>query len=56
VDRVKENALTFNTNFETELRRVLIHGLLHLMDYTDTNEELKAQMRFKEDEYLLLFK
>jgi len=56
VDRVKENASTFNSSFETELRRVLIHGLLHLMDYTDTNEELKAQMRFKEDECLLLFK
>jgi probable rRNA maturation factor len=56
VDRVKENALTFNTSFETELRRVLIHGLLHLMDYTDTSEDLKAQMRFKEDECLLLFK
>ena len=36
VDRVKENADTFGTDFETEMRRVLIHGLLHLMGYTDT--------------------
>lgn len=56
IDRVKENAITFNSGFEVELRRVLIHGLLHLMDYTDTSEELKAQMRIKEDECLLLFK
>jgi probable rRNA maturation factor len=56
IDRVKENATTFNSGFEVELRRVLIHGLLHLMDYTDTTEELKAQMRMKEDECLLLFK
>jgi probable rRNA maturation factor len=56
VDRVKENAVTFDADFETEMRRVLIHGLLHLMDYTDTSEALKLQMRSKEDECLLLFK
>lgn len=55
VDRVKENAEEFGFEFETEMRRVLIHGLLHLMDYTDTSEELKTQMRAKEDECLLLF-
>lgn len=55
VDRVKDNATTFNFSFDTELRRVLIHGLLHLIGYTDTSEELKAQMRKKEDECLKLF-
>lgn len=55
VDRVKENAEEFGADFETEMRRVLIHGLLHLMDYTDTSNELKIQMRAKEDECLLLF-
>ncbi|MCE7073621.1 rRNA maturation RNase YbeY [Dyadobacter sp. CY327] len=55
VDRVRENAATFNADFETEMRRVLIHGLLHLMGYDDTDEKLKAAMRAKEDQYLLLF-
>ncbi|MCF2491648.1 rRNA maturation RNase YbeY [Dyadobacter sp. CY347] len=55
VDRVKENAATFQADFETEMRRVLIHGLLHLMGYDDTDEKLKAAMRAKEDQYLLLF-
>ncbi len=55
VDRVRENAEIFGIDFEVEMRRVLIHGLLHLMDYTDTSEELKIQMRAKEDECLLLF-
>lgn len=55
VDRVKENAIDFGVDVETEMRRVLIHGLLHLMDYTDTSEELKAQMRAKEDECLLIY-
>lgn len=55
VDRVKENAATFQADFETELRRVLIHGLLHLMGYQDSNETLKTEMRAKEDQYLSLF-
>jgi probable rRNA maturation factor len=55
VDRVKENAATFDADFETEMRRVLIHGLLHLMGYQDSDEKLKNEMRAKEDQYLLLF-
>ncbi len=55
VDRVRENAATFQADFETEMRRVLIHGLLHLMGYDDTDEKLKSVMRAKEDQYLLLF-
>jgi len=29
VERVKENAKDFNVSFEEELRRVIIHGILH---------------------------
>nr|WP_295935042.1 rRNA maturation RNase YbeY [uncultured Dyadobacter sp.] len=55
VDRVKDNAETFHTNFDTEMRRVLIHGLLHLSGYEDSSEALKTAMRGKEDEYLRQF-
>jgi probable rRNA maturation factor len=55
VDRVRENAETFHADFETEMRRVLIHGLLHLMGYEDSDESLKKAMRGKEDEYLIQF-
>lgn len=55
VDRVRDNAETLNVPFETEFRRVLIHGLLHLMGYEDSTDELKLQMRAKEDECLTLF-
>lgn len=55
VDRVRENAESFTSDFNTELRRVIIHGLLHLIGYEDTTDELKAQMRSKEDECLQLF-
>ncbi|MEO6284568.1 MAG: rRNA maturation RNase YbeY [Dyadobacter sp.] len=55
VDRVKENAETFHADFEIEMRRVLVHGLLHLMGYEDSDESLKKAMRAKEDEYLIQF-
>lgn len=55
VDRVRDNAETFHTDFNTEMRRVLIHGLLHLSGYEDSSEALKTAMRGKEDEYLRQF-
>ncbi len=55
VDRVRDNASNLNVPFETELRRVLIHGLLHLIGFEDSTDELKAIMRAKEDACLQLF-
>lgn len=55
VDRVRENADSLGLPFEIEIRRVLIHGLLHLIGFEDADDELKKQMRFKEDECLLLY-
>lgn len=55
IDRVKENALLFKTDFEEELLRVMAHGLLHLFGYTDKSEEGKAEMRSKEEEKIKLF-
>lgn len=54
VDRVKENAKGFTQPFSTELSRVMVHGLLHLMGYKDKTKEQKAEMRKMEDQYLLL--
>lgn len=56
VDRVKENAQKFNTELETELHRVIIHGVLHLIGYSDKSKTEKALMREKEDTYLSLRK
>ena len=55
IDRVKDNAMALGIDFEIELRRVLIHGLLHLIGYEDADDNLKTIMRAKEDECLLLF-
>ena len=54
-DRVADNAKDFNVDFDTELRRVIIHGLLHMCGYGDKTEDEKAHMRKKEDEYLSLW-
>ncbi|MEG1553469.1 MAG: rRNA maturation RNase YbeY [Rikenellaceae bacterium] len=52
VDTVKENAKRFETSFEDELHRVIIHGVLHLLKYDDTNDEQQAEMTSKENFYL----
>lgn len=52
VDSVKENAVFYKTEFEDELNRVLVHGVLHLIGYDDHSEEEIATMRSKENYYL----
>lgn len=55
IDRIKENSQSFSTTFEQELRRVIIHGVLHLIGFGDKTEEEQKQMRQKEDQYLSLY-
>ena len=52
IDRVKENAETFNVTYKNELNRVMIHGILHLLGYKDKSVQEKQLMTQKEDEYL----
>lgn len=54
-ERVEENALNFNTAFEQELKRVIIHGVLHFCGYKDKSERDKELMRRKEEEKIELF-
>jgi probable rRNA maturation factor len=55
VDRVKENALSYNTSFLNELYRVIIHGALHLCGYGDKTSKETLLMRKKENFYLKRF-
>lgn len=55
IDRVKENATKFEHTFEEELRRVMIHGVLHLCGYGDISPTEKQLMRQKEEESMQLF-
>ena len=52
VDRVGENANSFSASFESELHRVIIHGVLHLLGFKDKSPEDAAMMRQKENESL----
>lgn len=54
-DRVAENADKFGVAFNTELRRVMIHGLLHMCGYGDKTDDEISLMRNKEDYYLNLW-
>jgi rRNA maturation RNase YbeY len=54
IDRVRENAVKFDTSFDKELHRVIIHGVLHLIGYKDKSDKDKLMMRKKEDAYLSL--
>lgn len=51
VERVRENALTFDTE-SSELKRVMVHGLLHLIGYKDKGKAQKELMSKKENEHL----
>ena len=53
IDNVLDNSKIFNTTFNNEFSRVLIHGVLHLMGYNDDNESNIKKMRALEDKYLL---
>lgn len=52
VERVRENAKSLGTEFAVELKRVMVHGVLHLLGYPDKTEEEKQRMREKEDAML----
>lgn len=53
-DRIKENAESFGRSYESELHRVIIHGVLHLIGFDDLTEEDEKEMREKEEESLKL--
>ena len=55
VDRVRDNANALNKSFESELLRVIAHGVLHLMGYKDKSKADQKKMRSEEDAAILYF-
>ncbi len=55
VERVMENSRFFSVTFEEELLRVIVHGLLHLLGFNDSNQEEKKAIREMEDNCILMF-
>lgn len=56
VDRIKDNAIKFERDFEEELHRVMIHGVLHILGFKDKRPSEKSVMRKKEEACLSLWK
>jgi rRNA maturation RNase YbeY len=54
IDRAKENSKEYRVTLSNEIRRLIIHGVLHLMGYKDKTPAEKALMREKEEFYLSL--
>lgn len=54
IDSVRENSVQYGTEFNDELGRVMVHGILHLIGYDDHTAAQQKQMRAKEDYYLSL--
>ena len=55
VERVTENAKEYEVEMETELLRVMAHGILHYCGYKDKSEDDATLMRSKEDEKMKMF-
>lgn len=49
IDTVRSNSQMFSTDFQTELHRIIVHGLLHLTGQGDKTEETKQEMTQKEN-------
>jgi len=52
IDTVTENALNYNVSLNSEVLRVIIHGVLHLVGYDDKTESQKTIMRNLEDKWM----
>ena len=52
IERVRENAIEFKQSFDSEISRVMAHGVLHYCGYKDKSHSEVTLMRTKEDFYL----
>ncbi len=55
-DRIRENAKAFGVSTQHELRRVMVHGLLHLLGHSDKSKAKRDAMRVLEDKYLARYR
>lgn len=55
IERIHENAASYQVPFQTELHRVMAHGLLHLIGFGDKTAAEKLEMRTQEDQAIALW-
>lgn len=56
IERVMDNSKKLSVEFEVELHRVMIHGILHLLGFQDKTKKQKEEMRKMENDCLILRK
>lgn len=54
VERVADNAKEYSVSFDNELRRVMVHGVLHYIGFKDKTVSEKTKMTAAEDQALML--
>ena len=54
IDDIKYNSIKFKNTFDKEFKRIIIHGLLHIIGYKDKTDSEKKKMTNLEDRYMLL--
>ena len=54
IDDVLENSIEYKENFNVEFKRILIHGILHLLGYIDDTIDKKKLMTDQENKYIKL--
>jgi len=54
IDDVLENSIEYKENFNVEFKRILIHGILHLLGYIDDTSDKKKLMTDQENKYIKL--
>jgi rRNA maturation RNase YbeY len=55
VERVLDNAKDYDVDFADELKRVIVHGVLHFAGYKDKSLDDESVMRSKEEEKIMMF-
>jgi probable rRNA maturation factor len=55
IETVKNNSLEFNVSYDEELKRIMIHGILHLCGQDDKSPELRKEMTEKENSALKMY-
>ena len=56
INTIEKNAKLYSTSLEQEIKRVVAHGLLHLIGYKDDTDYEKKKMTKTEDKFIELFK
>ena len=51
-EEARRNAKKYNTKYSKEISRLIIHGVLHLLNYDDNNKKNKANMKQMENKLI----